>query len=221
MSTLSTRRSRGRAARPGIVVGVACALFCAACGVGIDESPRPLEGEASTTTVAASPTDGQLSTMLYYVRDGSLLPLDRELPDRTTSTVINALTQSPSPAVAGVGTSLPAGTRVLETVCGGDSLVVDLSRDFDTVVGLARQQAIGQMVMSITRGPTHEVEFQVEGRPLTVSSPSRGDTTVVDQCDFVGLLAVPEGNAAQGLTRSSIQELEQRHAELDEQCENR
>lgn len=200
---------------------MACVLVAAGCGVEPDESPRPLEAEASTTTVVDSPTDGQLSTMLYYVREGRLLPLDRELPDRTTSTVINALTQSPSPAVEGVGTSLPAGTQVIETVRGGDRLVVNLSPDFDTVVGLSRQQAIGQMVMSISRGPTHDVQFQLDGRPLTVSSPSRGDTTVVDQCDFVGLLAVPGSAAAQGLPPSSIQELERRHAELGEECPDR
>lgn len=217
----SACRRRAHAVHPGILATAACAILAAGCGVGVDESPRPLDIEASTTTVAESPSDGQLSTVLYYVRDGKLLPLERELPDRTASTVINALTQSPSPAVAGVGTSLPAGTRVLETVRGGDRLVVDLSQDFDTVVGLARQQAIGQMVMSITRGPTHDVEFRLEGRPLTVSSTSRGDTTVVDQCDFEDLLAVPEGEAVQGLAASSIQELERRHADLDDQCQTR
>lgn len=203
------------------LVAPVLALSATACGIGVDEAPRPLDVEASTTTVPASLSEGQLSTMLYYVRDGKLLPIDRELPDRTPSTIVNALTQSPTPAIPGVGTSLPAGTRVLDVTRDGDRLVVNLSRDFDTVVGLARQQAIGQMVMSITRGPVDEVEFHIDGRPLTVASPSQGDTTFVDQCDFAELLAARGGTATEGVPTASIRELERRQAELDSKCTTR
>ncbi len=200
------------------MLGFVCAASLAGCGVGLDETARPLDIEASTTTVVESPSDGQLNTMLYYVRDGMLLPLERELPDRTVSTVVNALSQSPTSTAERVGTSLPAGTQALNTSRDGDHLVVDLSPDFDTVVGLARQQAIGQMVMSVTRGPVDDVEFQVDGRTLTVSSPTRGDTTVVDQCDFADLLADPDGTEADDLPSSSVRELARRQLQLEGEC---
>lgn len=210
-------RAMSRATR-AIAVAVVSTVLIGACGIGLDEKPRTLEAEASTTTVAESPSAGQLNTVLYYVRDGRLVPVDRELPDRTASTIISSLSQSPTPSIPGVGTSLPPGTRVLGTARGGDHLVVDLSRDFDTVVGLARQQAVGQMVMSVTRGPIDNVEFQVDGRPLTVSSPRRGDTTVVGQCDFAELLADPTTSAAEGLSASSVHELAKRREALSEEC---
>jgi hypothetical protein len=195
-------------------------LVASACGVGFDDEPRAIQEEASTTTVAASPSVGSLRTVLYFVREGALLPVEQELPDRSPTTLLTALAQPPEiDSTGGLSTSIPAGTELLGTSRVGDRLVVDLSSEFGNVVGLSRQQAIGQMVLSVTeQGSIDTVEFTVDGEPLVVSSPSRGDTTEVDECDFAALLASPDDLSAAELPDESLRDLEQRRTALAERC---
>lgn len=197
-------------------------LAATACGVGFDDEPRALTEEASTTTVESSPSVGRLTTILYYVREAALVPLEQELPDRSPATLLTALAQPPEVGEdTGLSTSIPAGTELLGTARTGDRLTVDLSSDFDKVVGLARQQAIGQMVLTVTQqGSVERLEFQVEGRTLTVSSPLRGDTTIVGACDFATLLASPDDVSGTELPPSSIAALDARRAQLDSTCED-
>jgi hypothetical protein len=197
---------------------VTLALAGTGCGVGFDDEPRALQSEASTTTIADSPTEGRLAAVLYYVREGALLPALEDLPDRTPSTLLSALTTPPTED--GLGTSIPAGTEVLDTSREGSRLTVDLSSEFDNVVGLSRQQAIGQMVLTVTQqGSVDQLEFQVDGETLTVSSPLRGDTTVVTACDFASLLASEDEVADAGLSPAAAADLEARRTELAETCE--
>ncbi len=203
------------------LTAVVATLGLVACGVGFDDQPRAIQEEASTTTVAATPSVGRLTTVLYFVREGALVPLEQELPDRSPATLLTALAQPPDiPASTGLGTSLPAGTELLGTTRDGDRLTVDLSSEFDNVVGLSRQQAIGQMVLTVTQqGAVERLEFQVDGETITVSSPLRGDTTVVGACDFAALLASPDDVAGAGLPAQSIKDLDERRGELDASCE--
>lgn len=203
-----------------VVAVVAVGMTTTGCGIGFDDEPRALEQEASTTTVVATPSVGQLSTILYYVRDGSLLPIEEELPDRTVSTLVGALATAPSANSGnGLSSSIPAGTTVLSSGRADGRLRIDLSSEFDKVVGLSRQQAIGQIVLTVTeQGPIEEVEFQVEGETLTVSSPRRGDTTVVNECDFAALLASPDDLAGADLPAQSVDDLAERRAELAAAC---
>lgn len=191
-----------------------------ACGIGVDDEPRAIQEEASTTTVAASPSVGSLGTVVYFVREGSLIPVEQELPDRSPSSLLSALAQPPRGTSAGLGTSVPAGTEVLGATRDGDRLVVDLSAEFGNVVGLSRQQAIGQMVLSVTeQGPIDTVEFTVDGATLVVSSPQRGDTTEVGECDFAALLASPDDLRDVDLPARSIEDLERRRSVLAETCD--
>lgn len=214
------RRPRRRRSLVAVALWVLVAAVTASgCGVGFDDEPRAVEAEASTTTVADSPETGRLATVLYYVREGSLVPVEEEVPDRTPSTLITALTSTPRAGIAGLGTSIPAGTELLGTGRDGDRLTVDLSSEFDNVVGLSRQQAIGQMVLTVTQqGSVERLEFQVDGETITVSSPLRGDTTVVTECDFGSLLASPDAVAGADLPPTSLAALDERRAELERTC---
>jgi hypothetical protein len=196
------------------------ASLAGACGVGFDDEPRSLQEEASTTTAPASPSVGSLTTVLYYVREGALVPVEQELPDRGPATMVTALSQPPDvDPDTGLGTSIPAGTELLGTRRDGDRLTVDLSSEFDKVVGLSRQQAIGQIVLTVTQKESIErLEFQVDGETITVSSPLRGDTTEVDACDFAALLASPDDVRDAGLPDGSLEDLDQRRTELDSAC---
>lgn len=215
--------SRSAAARclSCLTAAVVAATVLGACGVGFDDDPRALQEEASTTTVASSPSVGRLTTVLYFVREGALVPVEQELPDRSPETLLTALSQPPDAAAdSGLGTSLPAGTELLGTSRTGDLLTVDLSNEFDNVVGLSRQQAIGQMVLTVTQqGAVQRLEFQVEGETITVSSPLQGDTTVVDACDFADLLASSDELAGAALPPQSLQDLDDRRSELDDSCQ--
>ena len=217
-----SRRGARRAGdtRLAMALVTVASLLGAACGVGVDDQPRAIQEEASTTTIDASPSVGSLGTVLYFVREGSLIPVEQELPDRSPTSLLSALAQPPREDAAGLGTSIPAGTEVLGATRDGDRLVVDLSAEFGNVVGLSRQQAIGQMVLSVTeQGGIDTVEFTVDGETLVVSSPRRGDTTEVGECDFASLLASPDDLTDAGLSETSLDDLQQRRDVLTDRCD--
>lgn len=211
--------TRRCAAAVGVLVAV---VLAAACGVGVDDQPRALPLTETTTTTATSPSSGRFTSVLYLLREGKLMPLIRELPDPSLETTLVALLRPPrsdqGPSL--LSTSIPSGTELLGVQRRNGRVVVDLSADFDNVVGLSRQQAIAQMVMTITeQAPDDPVEFQVEGETITVSSPSRGDVSAVGQCDFASLLASLDEAITAGLPAPALIELDARQGELDGSCQ--
>ena len=197
------------------------AVVAAACGVDVDTSPRPVLTEPSTTTTSAVPAGGRSPVVLYYVREGTLLPVIEDLTDRRLDSTIAALLQPPTgaPGVAGLGTSIPAGTQLLDTDTANGQLRINLSSAFDNVVGRSREQAIGQMVLTATQdSDIEEVVFEVDGEPITVSSPNRGDRPEVGACDFRSLLATVDDASDALLPFEAVTALEQHRAELDEEC---
>ncbi len=202
----------------------AAALGCslaAACGVDVDSAPRPVRTEPSTTTTSSLPERGRAEVVLYYVREGTLLPVIDELQSRGLEPTLRALLQPPDGSVAmvGLGTSIPAGTELLGVERSDGTLRIDLSDAFDNVVGRSRQQAIGQLVLTATQvADVRDVVFEVDGEQITVSSPTRGDRTVVGACDFRSLLATVDDASAALLPYDSLKVLEQRRVQLDAQC---
>jgi hypothetical protein len=193
----------------------------AGCGIGVDGGPRDLEIASTTTTTLAAPSTGRVVSILYYVNEGTLVPSSTDLPDRDLSTVLEALLMPVPPSVASTGTlsSIPAGTELKNVVRDGDRLTINLSAAFDNVVGLSRQQAIGQMVMTATeRNQYDAIEFQVEGEPIQVSSPLRGDTPTVTACDFAPLLATADDAANADLSTEMTEVLDTRRDRLAETC---
>jgi hypothetical protein len=200
----------------------AVVLVAGGCGVGFDDEPRAVQQESTTTTSPSTPSAGRVSAVLYYVREGALMPVQQELPDRSAFTVLSTLVQPPDAAATAIGlsTSIPAGTELLGTRRANGRVTVDLSSAFDNVVGLSRQQAIGQMVMSATQASgVDTMAFEVDGQTVTVSSPLRGDRTEVDECDFASLLAAPQDAIAAGLPEDAVNQLIERRVELDERCD--
>jgi hypothetical protein len=155
------------------------------------------------------------------VRDGKLVPVSRSLPDRTPNTVITALLGTPEPLeqVAGLGSSIPAGTELLGLQIDGDTVEVNLSKDFENVVGTGRQQAIAQMVMTLTEfTEVSAVRFMVDGKPVQVTSPTRGDTTSVGDCDYESLLTTEDEARQADLDVATTQRLAQRRTKLANTC---
>ncbi len=207
--------------RPVALLAMSLATLVAACGVDVDSAPRPVRTEPSTTTTSSVPERGRAEVVLYYVREGTLLPVIDELPNRGLESTLRALLQPPDGSVAmeGLGTSIPAGTELIDVDRTNAVLRINLSEDFDNVVGRSRQQAIGQLVLTATQvSSVDDVTFEVDGEQLTVSSPARGDRTVVDACDFRSLLATVDDASEASLPYESVRVLEERRVELDQEC---
>ena len=207
--------------RPAALLAMSLAALVAACGVDVDSAPRPVRTEPSTTTTSSVPERGRAEVVLYYVREGTLLPVIDELPNRGLESTLRALLQPPDGSVAmeGLGTSIPAGTELIDVDRTNAVLRINLSEDFDNVVGRSRQQAIGQLVLTATQvSSVDDVTFEVDGEQLTVSSPARGDRTVVDACDFRSLLATVDDASEASLPYESVRVLEERRVELDQEC---
>ena len=59
---------------------------------------------------------------------------------------------------------IPKGTKVVSAEQTGDVVAVDLSHEFENVIGSSRQQAIGQFVFTATElVGVNELEFTVSG----------------------------------------------------------
>ena len=219
----ATMRSAIRSTALRLSSCAAAALLLVGCGVDLDDEPRALNLPETTTTVPPNPSTGRFATVLYYVADGQLLPVVKDLSDRSLTTVLTALLEPPSEpsAAQGLGTSIPAGTELLGFQRDRQLLAINLSESFENVVGLSRQQAIGQIVLTVTElSDIEDLQFRVEGEDITVSSPVDGDSATVDACDFQPLLATVE-DAVSRLERLpviAISELDERHNELDESC---
>lgn len=170
------------------------ALLFSSCGVGTDSEPRAL---APTSTAPTSLPDdaGTATSVIYFLQSELLVPVTRSLPDRTPKAVIESLLVSPTNADGeGLSSSIPASTRLLSASTSEDRTNVDLSADFGDVVGESRNQALGQIVLSITGLPdVTTVTFSLEGEPIKVTT-SRGEVSVVTDCDFQTLMADPESS---------------------------
>ena len=219
-SRTGSDRTVPRVALALVAVVVTCVIL-AACSISGDSRPRALAVSTTTTQVEAAPTSGEATAVLYFVRDGKLIPVTRSLPDRRVGTVLGALLGTPEPVerIKGLGSSIPAGTDLLGLQTDGDTLSVDLSDDFENVVGPARQQAIAQMVLTATEYPQiRSMRFLVNGKPFQVTSPTQGDTTTVTDCDYMSLLPTAEDVKDADLDEATAQRLAARRDELAQRC---
>jgi spore germination protein GerM len=204
-----------------LATAAAVAVLAAACSIGGDSQPRALAVSTTTTEVQSTPSSGEAAAVLYFVRDGKLVPVARSVPDRQLATVLGALMKNPVPVerIEGLGTSIPTGTELKGLRQDGDTVSVDLSKAFENVVGPSRQQAIAQMVMTATEFPdVRSLRFSVDGKPVQVTSPTRGDTATVTACDYESLLPSADEAAEADLDAPTTQRLDVRREGLAKRC---
>lgn len=204
-------------------VALAVALGAGACGISTDDQPRALPVTPSTSAPTTPTTaGGSASAVLWYVDGQGLVPVPRALPDRALGTALGALLEPGTSLEGGLSNSIPAGTRLLELSLDGDVLAIDVSGSFEELAGPARQLAIGQIVLTATEDPqVGEVTFLVDGEPIPVSSPDRGDVSRVDECDFESLLPSAAEATAERLSEATVERLDRRRDELDRRCSTR
>ena len=151
------------------------------------------------------------------------MPVSASLPDHLLSTVMGSLFDAPDTESVGrdLTTSVPVDTKVEHLDLADGTLTVDLSGEFDNLVGPSRQQAIAQIVLTATEFPSVErVRFRVDGTAVPVPTPTRGDAPTVSECDYASLLADPVEMAQAGVTLNAIQRTQARAADLERHCDN-
>ena len=210
--------------RAAALVAVA-SLSAAGCGIQTDDAPRRLTVSTTTTVARPTTTSGTTATALYVTRNGTVVPVTRELPDQQPRTVLDALVRlrPPDVGVKGATNAVPTGTEVLAAnrtgARSGSTLAVDLSGRFNRVVGPSRQLAVAQLVMTATGLPgIQKVRFSIDGKPVTVPTPAKGDAAEVTACDVRSLLADPDAPDSAGLSARSAARLTERSDALAATC---
>lgn len=211
-------RAALRLAALAAVLGVAAG----GCGIDGDPEPRALPISTSTSTTSVPEQSGTEASIIYFVQAEKLVPITRELPTRTPEAVMESLLAPPTPADGtGLSSAIPPSTELLGLELSDGLLRVDLSEEFEGVVGQVRSQAIGQIVLAQSVLPqVDRLSFSIDGDPLRVQSldPERGEVEVVQDCDFVELLAEPEADTTR-LTAQQQTILTVQRDEMTERCD--
>jgi hypothetical protein len=110
---------------------------------------------------------------VYILRGEHLAVAERQVPQTAAvaTAAMTALCEGPTPAerAAGLGSSVPEGTRLLGVTVADGTATVDLSSEFAGGGGsLSMTSRVAQVVYTLTRFPTvRAVVFEMEGEPLT------------------------------------------------------
>lgn len=176
--------------RPAVFLAVLVSIsVLAGCGIPVDGRPRPV-ANPRTRDNRSTPGSGTTPVMLYYVRNDHLTGVVRVASDDVVTTVLRMLTNRDGVERSeGTVSQIPRDTEVNSTTLRGSTLHIDLSSEFDNVVGPGRQLAAAQLVMTVTElRDIEQARFSVEGREITMPSPTRGDRVTVEPCDYLPLL---------------------------------
>jgi len=222
---LPDRHGRSRSSTVGVafsLLTVGALLLVSGCSIRADSDPRALPISTTTTsTPTVTPTVGGSEAAVFYVLDGQLIPVSVSMPDHRVSSALTALFDKPDESIeqAKLTTSIPVGTTITDSRITDGTLTLDLSREFENVVGPARQQAIGQIVLTASDFPAVErVRFEIDGDPLQVATPSRGDVSSVTDCDYRTLLPTADDIRTANLSPQTIEQLETTIDDLDQRC---
>jgi hypothetical protein len=183
-----------------VAVVLALAFGLAACGDDSPTGPTPTE----TVTVTATPTPSDVPTddpsaimtvSLYFLRGEELGVAHRAVPASGTpaTAAVEALLAGPDKRekAAGLGTAVPADTRLNGIDIDDRVARVDLSGTFQSGGGSAAMQArVAQVVYTLTQFATvDEVVFMIDGEVVDTIG---GEGVVVDgpqsRDDWAGLL---------------------------------
>ncbi|GGJ81549.1 hypothetical protein GCM10010123_09170 [Pilimelia anulata] len=185
--------SRAAALLAGALAGV---LLAGGCGVPPESEPRPIRPPlALPAPAAATPSAGADAALLYLVRDGMLVAVDRRVPPTAAPRALLAgLVAGPTDAESTAGLSSPlAGTDLIGDVRLQNGRATVEVRVRAAVEGNPGDEtlAYAQIVCTLTARPdVRGVVFVSAGRPIAVpladASLSQGPLT---RADYAPLLA--------------------------------
>lgn len=160
---------------------------------GDDEVPfRLLDRQAPPIVSTTDPPGGGEPVTLCFIRDGHLVPIDRELDAGVTLEAVVAELASPP-----TGQEAPARTALSDPLVVRDIAVVagiarvDLAQSIAELGGEDQLLAVAQIVCALTARPgVGQVGFTLEGSPIEVP---RGDGSLVphpvSRDDYASLFA--------------------------------
>ena len=173
------------------------ALLLALAGCGSEEAvslgpPASTDANVSTTTQT---TPATVPLKVWFARGDGLVAVERDhAPTAAVAkAAVQALLSGPSAAerASGLGTAIPAGTKLLGISLHDGVATVDLTSEYQTGGGsLSMQLRLGQVVYTLTEFPTvKKVLFHLDGAPVDVFS---GEGIVlagaVSRSDYADLL---------------------------------
>ena len=195
-----------------VVLGGVLGFAAAGCG---SEKAGSLGQPAQTGTTQATEPTGTVPTSVslevWFLRGEQLVRERRthKTTQRVATAAIQALLAGPSPAelASGLGSAIPAGTKLLGISIKNGVATVDLTSEYQSDGGSHSMQArLGQVVYTLTQFPTvRAVRLHLDGKPVNVFS---GEGIVLDhpvgRKDYEGLLpAISVENPAAGARASS------------------
>ena len=161
------------------------ALLAAGCGIGPEDTARPLSPEEAPAGVLADGSSsaqpaGEREQRLYFLRDARLVPVLRPAAQVTPQTVLADLLGGPLPGEQdrGLSTALPSSGEPGLVALTGTSALVDLGGRLLESGRDDQVTALAQVVLSLTALPeVDSVRFVQDGVPVDVP---RANGQVVD-----------------------------------------
>lgn len=179
-----------RARQSGKLLGsILCAvtlISCASPETEVAGSGSPVPSDPSPATASSEPTPAgqeQMVLEVWFTRGDRLFPVHREVPGTkaVARASLETLLEGPSSqeSEAGISSSIPEGTSLLDVHIDGSTAVVDLSAVYGSGGGSASMfSRLAQVVFTVTQFPgVDEVEFRMDGRDVDVFS---GEGIVLD-----------------------------------------
>jgi germination protein M len=161
-------------------------LGLAAVGCGSEKAVslgRPAQTGSTSATEPTGTVPTSVSLEVWFLRGEQLVRERRtlEATPRVATAAVKALLAGPSQAEleSGLGTAVPAGTRLLGISIDKGVATVDLTSEYQSGGGsLSMQARLGQVVYTLTQFPTvRAVLFHLDGEPVNVFS---GEGIVLD-----------------------------------------
>jgi germination protein M len=170
-----------------IIVGIALGLLATACGSkgavsigtvdkgggGSPTSPTPSRPHSPKPSPSSSPTIGRTVTVeVWFQRGEQLFMIRRTLPSTVAvgGAAMTELLSGPTQAerTAGLGTSVPSGTRLRGLNITNGIATIDLTGTYASGGGsLSMQMRVAQVVFTLTQfGTIHGVKFALDGKPV-------------------------------------------------------
>ena len=181
------------------LIGGTLGFVAAGCGSEKAVSLGPAGGKTGTTAVT-EPTGSvptSVSLEVWFLKGEQLVRQTRshEATPLVATAAMKALLAGPSPPelAAGLGTSVPAGTKLLGIAIKKGVATVDLTSQYQSGGGsLSMKARLAQVVYTLTQFPTvRAVLFHLDGDPVNVFS---GEGIVLDhpvgRADYEDLLPV-------------------------------
>lgn len=171
------------------------ALLVAACSLPSDSKPRAIDRSAvadlnpSTTAQPATTAPvGSPTIAVYLFRNNTLTEVTRRTnTGRDINSVLNQLLAGPTEEerAAGYTTFIPPQTRLLRVQVGtGNTLIVELSKEMDSVGGSTSKAAYAQLVFTATSLPNvTQVQFRTDGNPVAVPTDN-GNVPIADRTSY-------------------------------------